>query len=92
LNTHRLTYLFKALYNANIISVEHVHDIQKMIAHNFQPISKKNGDNLSTGKLQKIWSDINPNDIAFWEGKFIDLHNNAKKDNPNKVKYKEPKR
>jgi hypothetical protein len=87
LTVPQLAYLFKKLCDLKIIEVSQNKEIHIFISENFQPITKNDlRDNISTGKLAKIWSNFDIKDIQFWVSKFIDLHNEAKKDNPNRIK------
>ena len=82
----QLAYLFKLLHRLNIISVDEFKEIHEFIANNFEVQSKKKGEIISTGKIARLWSNFDIADINFWKDKAIDLSNEAKKDNPNRIK------
>lgn len=82
LNAEQLLYLFKTLYNAQLISCDDYKDIHQIISSNFKPNTIKSGADLSVSNLGKLWSNIDINNVAFWEDKFVYLHNLAQKDNP----------
>lgn len=87
LTISQLLYLFKKMDERGLIKHNIKKEIQEFIATHFEPQSKKKeGEDLSVGRLQKMWSNFDIDAINFWMDEFIKLFNEAKKDNPNKVK------
>ncbi|WP_121353166.1 hypothetical protein [Flavisolibacter nicotianae] len=86
LTASRLLFLFKMLYELKIIETTTYKELHQFIADSFQVKSKKENEQLSVGKLGRLWSNFDVEDAKFWTGKFIELHNRAKKDNPNNIK------
>lgn len=83
----QLMYFFKALIDTGIITEpSEIKTLHEMISNSF---TTNKSEDISLEQLQKKWSEIkeDPKLAAYWQSKFIDLHNQAKKDNPNSVKY-----
>lgn len=90
LSVKQLLYLFKMLKDAGIVEVPLLKDIHKFVGANFETNAKGAKDDISAANLAKLWSTISadPQTAAYWMDKFIDLHNLAKKDNPNNIRLK----
>lgn len=87
LTAGQLLYLFKTLKNIGTIDSQISNiDLCRFIAAN---ISTKGSAALSPENLSKVWSNIDPNDIAYWADKFPDMSKQVIKDNPLKIKYKD---
>jgi hypothetical protein len=83
----RLLYLFKALIDTNVIThPSEIKELLQMISNSFYT---ERAEVISIEQLQKKWSEIqqDPKLAGFWGDKFIELHNQARKDNPNKIKF-----
>jgi len=85
----QLAYLFKMLNDEGIIDSNTYKEIHEMIANNFTVSSKDKGEDISASKIGKMWNAFEAKTAAFWIAKFIDLHNRAKKDNPNNIKLED---
>lgn len=86
LKVEQIGYLYKMLNDAGIIQAATFKEIHEFIANNFTVISKNEDEDISIGKLARIWSDFNAKTAAYWMDKFIHLRNQASKDNPNNIK------
>lgn len=86
LSVEQIAYLFKLLSDAKIIESPLYKNIHEFISANFNVLTKKDNEQISTGKIAKLWNNFDAKTSAFWMDKFIDLHNQAKKDNPNNIK------
>lgn len=86
LTVPQIAYLFKMLHDARLIQTSTYKEIHEFIANNFIPSSKGHNEDISVGKIARIWSNFDVNIAAYWMSKFIDLRNLASKDNPNNIK------
>lgn len=77
LTVSELTYLFKALNAEKIISSRYNSDIYSFISDNF---SSKQQEDISTKSIKNHFEDPDPAAITFWQGKFANLKERAKKD------------
>ena len=87
LTSGQILYLFKTLKGIGVLEgqISNI-DVCRFIAANLSTVG---AEELSPENLAKVWSNIDPNDIAFWSNKFPDMSNQVIKDNPNKIKYKD---
>jgi hypothetical protein len=87
LNLEQLLYLFKALHIIGVVKNKYYTEIFDVLSEGFQLASKKPGENISKAKMANAWNKIDAKFIGYWKDKFIELMNQAKKDNPNNIKY-----
>lgn len=87
LNLEQLLYLFKALHTIGVIKNKNYTEIFDVLSIGFQLATKKPGENISKSKMANTWNKIEAKHIGYWKDKFIELMNQAMKDNPNNIKY-----
>ena len=76
ITVEQLTFLFKILYNCNIINAPKVGDIHNFLADHFETIS---ASTISAKNIGKLWSVKTDETIDFWVKKFIELDKEAKR-------------
>ena len=86
LSVPQLAYLFKILNDAGLLNTDTFKEIHEFISKNFIVSSKGINEDISSGKISRIWNNFDVRIISYWTDKFIDLHKLSKKDNPNNIK------
>lgn len=77
LSVTQLGYLFRVIYDLKIIDVQHKTEIYNFIADNF---SSKQKDDVSLNSVKNAFDTPDTQAVNFWQSKFVDLMNKAKKD------------
>lgn len=85
LTVDQLLYLFRALKEIGLIKSNNA-DMSRAISAAFKVLKVEDTKDLSVKHLQNKWNKLQGKPAGFWKDKFIDLHNQSKKDNPNNIK------